>query len=78
MGRDVGRDRGYSEQTAQVIDEEVKKLVVDSMNYVRKLLADNRPKLDRLADKLIEKEILDSDEVEALIRDNAPGAVAAS
>ncbi len=78
MGRDVGRDRGYSEQTAQVIDEEVKRLVVDSMNYVRKLLADNRAKLDKLADKLIEKEILDSEEVEALIRDNAPGAVAAS
>jgi ATP-dependent Zn protease len=46
------------------------------MGYVRKLLADNRTKLDRLAERLIEKEILDTDEVESLIQD-APGVVAA-
>ena len=42
---------------------------------LRKLLADNRTKLDRLAEKLMEKEILDSDEVDALIREGG-GAVA--
>jgi ATP-dependent Zn protease len=47
------------------------------MAYVRALLSENRAKLDRLAEKLMEKEILDSEEVEALIRDGT-GAVAAS
>ena len=45
------------------------------MTYVRKLLADNRAKLDKLAERLMEKEILDSEEVDSLIRDGG-GAVA--
>ncbi len=78
LGRDLNRERPYSDETARLIDTEVKQLVLDAMNYVRKLLAENRAKLDRLAEKLIEKEMLDSDEVESLIQDNrSTGVVAA-
>jgi cell division protease FtsH len=79
LGRDIARERPYSNQTAELIDAEVKQLILDAMNYVRKLLNDNRSKLDRMAERLIEKEILESEEVEALIRDGSnAGAVAAS
>jgi cell division protease FtsH len=74
LGRDIGRDRPYSNETAQMIDSEVKLLISDAMSYVRKLLADNRTKLDKMAVRLMEKEILDSEEVDALLRDG--GAVA--
>ncbi len=78
LGRDLHRERPYSNHTAELIDSEVKQLVLDAMMYVRKLLFDNRAKLDRLAERLIEKEVLESDEVESLIHDVGPGAVAAS
>ncbi len=68
LGRDIGRERTFSNETSQLIDSEVKQLILDAMAYVRKLLSDNRDKLDRLATKLMEKEILDSDEVDSLIR----------
>jgi cell division protease FtsH len=75
LGRDLNRERPYSNETAELIDSEVKQLILDGMSYVRKLLSDNRAKLDRLAERLMEKEILDSEEVDALIREGG-GAVA--
>jgi len=75
LGRDINRETTFSNQTAELIDSEVKKLILDAMTYVRNLLADNRPKLDKLAERLMEKEILDSEEVDSLIRDGG-GAVA--
>jgi cell division protease FtsH len=77
LGRDLNRDRPMSNQTAELIDAEIKQLMLDALAYVRRLLSENRSKLDRLAEKLIEKEILDSDEVDALIN-QGPSAVAAS
>ena len=76
LGRDINREVTFSNQTAELIDSEVKQLILDAMSYVRKLLSDNRTKLDRLAERLMEKEILDSEEVDSLIRDG--GAAVAS
>ena len=75
LGRDIGRDRFISNHTAEVIDSEIKQLLLDALAYVRKLLTENRSKLDRLAERLIEKEMLESEEVETLI--HGTGAVAA-
>jgi cell division protease FtsH len=72
LGRDINRGTTFSNETGQMIDAEVKQLIMDGMAYVRKLLSDNRSKLDRLAEKLMEKEILDSDEVDSLIREGGP------
>ena len=77
LGRDLGRDRSYSNQTAEMIDSEVKQLILDALSYVRRLLSENRSKLDRLAEKLIEKEILESEEVDSLIHEG-PSPIAAS
>jgi len=73
LGRDIGRDQVFSAETSQMIDSEIKVLIMDALTYVRKLLADNRPILDRMAERLIEKEVLDSDEVDALIKGTLPG-----
>jgi cell division protease FtsH len=67
LGRDIGSDRGYSERTAQEIDEEIKKILVQAMNHVKDLLNKNRDKLEVLAKALMEKEILNADEVNHLL-----------
>jgi cell division protease FtsH len=77
LGRDLNRETTFSNQTAELIDAEVKQLILDAMTYVRKLLSDNRSKLDKLAERLMEKEILDSEEVDSLIRDGGAAVAGA-
>lgn len=67
LGRDIASDRGYSERTAQEIDAEVKKLLTQAMTHVKDLLQKNRDKLEALAKALMEKEILNADEVNKLL-----------
>lgn len=67
LGRDIVREKGYSDKTAQVIDEEVKKIVEDSFQRAKDLLKDNKDKLERLASKLIEKEVLEGKEIEDIL-----------
>jgi len=67
FGRDILRDRGYSEKTAQIIDEEVKKIINSCLLQACKLLEKNRHKLEALAEKLIEREILEGEEVEKIL-----------
>ncbi len=66
LGRDIGNERGFSEHTAEVIDKEVKNLLTTALDKVRILLKENRDKLNALANALVEKEILNSDEVDRL------------
>jgi cell division protease FtsH len=54
----------YSEQTAQLIDEEVRALVQNSYEKTKHLLTDNRNKLESLAHLLMEKETLNREEIE--------------
>jgi cell division protease FtsH len=72
MGRDIGRDKSYSDQTAETIDSEVKRFIMESQSYVKKLLTENRAKLDRLAAQLIERETLDGDELNAILNEGSP------
>ena len=57
----------YSEKTAQEIDEEVQRIVEDNYTVAMKILKDNRPALDRLADGLVLWETLDYNQVKDLI-----------
>jgi len=63
LGRDITEERNYSEETAKVIDEEVKKIVDHCYETARSKLLENKDKLDLLANKLIEKETMDEGEV---------------
>jgi len=67
LGRDISEERNYSEETAKIIDEEVKKIVHECYNTAKTKLLENKDKLDLLAEKLIEKETMDEDEVRKLL-----------
>lgn len=58
LGRDLFEERNYSEQTAILIDAEIKRLVDQAYNQARTLLKENREILDKLAHELLEKEVL--------------------
>jgi cell division protease FtsH len=68
LGREVTRHRDFSEDTANVIDDEVKKIVSSCMKRAEKILAENIDKLHRLSNALLEREILDGEEVDKLLR----------
>jgi len=67
LGRDIIKERGYSEKTAEVIDEEVKKIIDYCLKGARKLLKENQKKLELLANRLVEKEILEGEEIEQIL-----------
>lgn len=67
LGRDITEERNYSENTAKMIDEEVKKIVDYCYDTARAKLMESKDKLDILASKLIEKETLYEGEVSELL-----------
>lgn len=71
LGREVGlREKQiYSEHTAALIDEEVKRLIDDCYSYVQQLLSQHLQALKRLAHALLEQESLDEHEVHWLVQD---------
>jgi cell division protease FtsH len=72
LGRDVYEQREFSESTAEIIDEEVARVLGEAAERAATLLADNRDKLDRLAAELEEREMLDDTEVVTIIGPAAP------
>jgi len=68
LGREISQHRDYSEKTAIMIDEEVRSLVDGAYNHARQLLVDNVDKLHLLAGALLEREMLDGEQVEKVLR----------
>lgn len=68
LGRDIATERDFSEETAAMIDSEVNKLVAEAYNRAKNLLVHNRSILDRIAQMLIERETVDAEELEEIIR----------
>ncbi|MBR6934927.1 MAG: ATP-dependent zinc metalloprotease FtsH [Clostridia bacterium] len=66
IGRDYGHSKNYSEETAALIDEAVKKIIDAEEEKVTKLISDNIGKLKEIAGILIERERLEGDEFEEL------------
>jgi len=62
----------FSEETSREIDAEVSKLVNDAYATAEKMLSENKDLLERLAEKLIERETMDGREVEELIGKTSP------
>jgi cell division protease FtsH len=67
MGRDIASDRDFSNETAAAIDEEVRNYVDQAYSRAKKVLSENRPVLDRLAEMLIEKETVEADELQEIL-----------
>ena len=68
LGREISQSRDFSEKTAIIIDEEVRGLVEGAYNRARQLLSDNVDKLHLLSAALLEREILNGEEVEKVLR----------
>ncbi len=66
MGYAYGYTKGYSEETAKLIDEEVTKIIKASYKEVEDILAKNRKKLDEVANILMEKEVLEGKDFDML------------
>ncbi len=67
LGKDLVGHQDYSEETARLIDAEVKKLIDEAYLKAKKILKDNLDKLKLLAGKLLEKEVLEAEEVKKII-----------
>jgi cell division protease FtsH len=67
IGRDMATHNSYSEETAKMIDEEVRNIVSTQHERARKLLTENRSVLDNMARVLIERETIYADEVDMLM-----------
>jgi cell division protease FtsH len=67
LGRDIFEEKNYSEQTARIIDEEIKQIINEAYSQARSLLEKNQDKLKLLANTLLEKEVLDGGAVKKLL-----------
>ncbi len=67
LGRDIMEERNYSDQTAYLIDEEVKKIVDDAYAISRTMLNKEQDKLKILSNALLEKEVLDGEAVKQML-----------
>ncbi len=68
LGREITKTRNFSENTAIAIDAEVRLIVTGAMKRADKILKENVKILHRLANVLLEREILDSEEIDKIIR----------
>ena len=68
LGRDIARDKDYSEEVAAEIDKEVRAFIEDAYAATEKLLSDNLDKLHVIAQALIERETLDEEEINQLVK----------
>jgi cell division protease FtsH len=73
FGREVTRNKTYSEETSEKIDKEVSRLVDDAWARAQTMIAENKTKLGCLVERLIERETMDGREVEALLNDKPDG-----
>ncbi len=67
LGRDISEQRNYSEEIANKIDKEVKKIIEASYNKAKDILIKNKSKLKKIARNLIERESLDGKELDDLL-----------
>ncbi|MHC1760237.1 MAG: ATP-dependent zinc metalloprotease FtsH [Negativicutes bacterium] len=69
LGRDISRDRNYSEEVAYSIDKEVRRLIEDAYEKTENMLREHLDKLHVIAAALIEKETLEASELEQLMQE---------
>ena len=70
LGRDIASERDFSEETAGLIDDEVSALVAEAYRRAKDVLIGNKSILDKLANMLVDKETVDSEELQDLLAAN--------
>lgn len=78
LGRDIVEEQNYSDQTAQMIDQEVRNIVDSCYERAKEELVKHKDKLKALAEKLLDKEVMEVEEVKTLLGlgNDAPPAAA--
>ncbi len=74
LGRDLGEERNYSDETAKMIDLEIKRIIDEAYQKAKAELAAHGDQLKKLAMALIEREVLDAEEVKAIVGIQKNGA----
>ena len=67
LGREFATHKDYSEDTAEKIDREVSRIIYDNYEKAKKLLKDNLEILNRIAQELLDKEVLNADELDVIV-----------
>jgi cell division protease FtsH len=68
LGKELYEHKNYSEETQILIDDEIKKIVQAGMDRAERILNENTDKLHRLAEVLLDREILDSEEIDKVLK----------
>jgi cell division protease FtsH len=68
LGREFAKHRDYSEDTARLIDDEVRMIVTGSYEKAKEIIQTNMETLHKLANTLLEKEVLDGNQIDAIIK----------
>ena len=68
LGKEIARDEHFSEKTAQLVDDEIKAIVDGQLDRARKIVSDNRDKLDIIANELLVRETIDGADVYKIVR----------
>ena len=71
LGREIATRRDFSEQVALDIDHEIKRLVAENYERTKRMLTEHMGTLKRLAEALLEKEVLDAPEIDEIVRQGA-------
>ena len=66
IGRDWGHEKSYSEETAGIIDEEIKNIIDKAYEQAKAILSEHRDKLDKVAEILVEKEKITGEEFDSI------------
>jgi cell division protease FtsH len=66
LGREIAQHQDYSEDTALKIDQEVKRFVTDAYERAHQLLAENKAILVKMAEALLQREVLDAEQVKRI------------
>ncbi len=74
LGREIGEQRDYSEHIAEEVDEEVRRIVNEDYERVKTLLTENRERLDRLAQRLLDIETVSQEEFLKIMGADVPQA----
>ena len=68
LGKEIARDEHFSEKTAQLVDDEIKAIVDGQLDRARKIVSENRDKLDIIANELLIRETIDGADVYKIVR----------
>ncbi|HET9481526.1 MAG TPA: ATP-dependent zinc metalloprotease FtsH [Candidatus Polarisedimenticolia bacterium] len=68
LGKELAQHKDYSESTAIMIDREVKRIITEGYERAKQIVLNNKEPLQRIAEALLEREVLDAEEVARLVR----------